>query len=158
MTLKTRKSDMRRFFEKVNQSGPTPTDRPELGPCWVWTCFVHDGYGRFWFEGRQWPAHRWLFEQLRGVIPAGYEPDHLCRNRACVNPDHIEVVTQAEDVRRGGVFRRGHAYGNAAIQAARTHCPRNHPYDEANTRIYAGRRHCRACGREGYHRRKATAS
>lgn len=156
MTLKTRKDALERFWEKVNKSGSLPTEKPELGACWVWTRFTNDGYGRFWFEGRNWQAHRWLYEHLNGPLPEGFEPDHLCRNRACVNPSHIEVITQAENVRRGGVYRRGHAYGNAAIQAEKTHCFKGHPFDEANTRIYQGKRHCRACARERWHARKVT--
>lgn len=157
MKLKTRKTALERFWEKVNRAGPTSLDRPDLGACWIWTAFTHDGYGRFWFEGRNWPAHRWLYESMHGPIADGYEPDHLCRNRACINPQHIEVVTQAENVRRGGVQRRGHAYGNALVQTQKTHCPKNHAYDEANTRMYRGKRNCRACAREGYHARKAAS-
>ena len=145
-----------RFQARVNHNGPVPDLRPELGPCHVWTGFLHDGYGRFWFDGRNWPAHRWLLEQSTGPLPEGHEPDHLCRNRACVRLSHLEVVTQAENVRRAGPFRRGRAVGNAALEAAKTHCPQGHPYDDENTRVKNGRRHCRACGRARYHERKAS--
>lgn len=158
MTLKTRKDALDRFRSKVNTGGPLPDEKPELGPCHVWTKAIStDGYGRFWFEGRNHPAHRWLYEHTKEAIPKGYEPDHLCRRRHCVNLAHIEIITQAENVKRGGVYRRGRTLGNAAVQAAKTHCPKNHPYDDANTRHYAGRRHCRACAREGWHARKAAA-
>lgn len=158
MTLKTRKDVLDRFWSKVNTNGPLPDEKPELGPCMVWTrALTTDGYGRFWFEGYTRPAHRWLYEQENEPVPDGYEPDHRCRRRNCVNLLHIEIVTQAENVRRGGIYRQGHAYGNAVINVAKTHCPKNHPYDEANTRMYRGRRNCRACAREGWHSRKKAA-
>lgn len=159
MSLRTRKDDLARFWSKVDREGPIPSHDPSLGRCWVWTAATtRDGYGRFWFEGSTGPAHRWIVEQSRGPIPRGFEPDHLCRNRTCVNPAHIEVVTQRENLRRAGFLRRGRAIGNAAVQSAKTRCPAGHEYDRANTRICsAGKRHCRACARARWHARKASA-
>lgn len=157
MKTRTREDARERFFRKVDKAGPVPAARPDLGPCWNWTAFLNDGYGRFWFDGFNWQAHRWLYEQTYGPIPQGHEPDHLCNNRACVRLDHLEIVTQQENLRRSGALHKGRRVGNAVLLAAKTHCPKGHPYDEANTRHYQGHRACRACGRATYHARKASS-
>ena len=97
------------------------------------------GYGTIRIQGRTWYSHRYAYELTRGPVPEGMEIDHLCRNRACANPTHLEPVTHAENVRRGN---------GGWNSRAKTHCPQNHPYDEANTGHGSGRRHCRTCGRE----------
>lgn len=74
---------------------------PETG-CWNFTGSVSkDGYGRRSFDGKMTTAHRSVYEQLRGPIPDGLDLDHLCRNRRCVNPDHLEPVTRRVNVMRG---------------------------------------------------------
>jgi hypothetical protein len=139
---------MARFMAKVDMHGPVPAHRSDLGPCWVWTAFLnHLGYGRFSadVDGRrsQVQAHRWLYEQLLGPIPPGLEPDHLCRNRGCVNPAHLEPVTHTENMLRGQTVN--------AINAAKTHCPRGHEYTPENTYIAPPgsrtKRRCRICNR-----------
>lgn len=84
-------------------------------------------------DGSKAMAHRWLYEHHGGSIPEGYDIDHLCRNRACVNPEHLEPVTRAENIRRAA--------------AIKTHCVNGHPFDEANTLIPPGTNHrrCKAC-------------
>ena len=124
---------MRRFDEKVL---PTPSG------CWEWAGWHnHKGYGMFWFEGRDQPAHRVSYTLSVGEIPAGLDLDHLCRNRGCVNPAHLEPVTRGENLLRGDTFN--------ARNAAKTECPKGHPYDDKNTyTTRKGGRSCRTCHRE----------
>ena len=89
-----------RFWAKV-RIGSIPAHRPGLGPCWQWTASRdRDGYGRF-LVGKNLHAHRLAYETLVGPIPDGLESDHLCRNRPCVCPAHIEPVTHAVNKQRG---------------------------------------------------------
>lgn len=73
--------------------------------CWVWEGELRSGYGRMKINGKPISAHRYSYELANGSIPVGLELDHLCRNRACTNPDHLEPVTHSENVRRGWVIR-----------------------------------------------------
>jgi hypothetical protein len=71
------------------------------GECWTWVGAVTSrGYGSFGYEGRIWSTHRLAYELLVGAIPAGLTIDHLCRNKLCCNPAHLEPVTLAENLRR----------------------------------------------------------
>jgi hypothetical protein len=113
-------------------------DRGHESACWIWTASVDNGgYGKFGVSGRVLGAHRVAYELLVGPVPEGLELDHLCRERACINPTHLEPVTRAENHRRG-------------YWVQRTHCVNGHPFDEANTYIRAdnGWRVCRSCDRE----------
>lgn len=124
----------------------TPWDRfwakvDTTGICWEWTgSLTGPGHGHLWFQGRYRGAHCVAYELLVGPIPAGLHLDHLCRNRPCVNPDHLEPVTPAENIRRGSSL--------SAQRARRTECPKGHPYDAENTVTdRRGRRYCRECRR-----------
>lgn len=96
-----------------------------------------NGYGRF---GDQ-RAHRVSYEWEFGPIPDGLQIDHLCRNRACILPEHLEAVTQQENMRRGTL----HLVYEARRTA--THCVHGHAFDQANTYPYRGARQCLACKR-----------
>lgn len=140
-----------RFWSKVDRNGPVSAHRPDLGPCWLWTAALDkDGYGRFWDDGRMRPAHTVSWELTSGrPFPEGLEPDHLCRNRACVAAAHLEPVTGVENIRRGDA---GQATG--ARMLAKTHCPQGHPYGGENLYVASnGDRHCRACQCERARRR-----
>ena len=121
--------------------------------CWQWTGKLTDkGYGRINVGGRIYRAHRYAYEVFVGAIPDGLTIDHLCRNRACVNPKHLEPVTQAVNMSRSPITI-------PTLNAAKTHCPADHPYDDVNTYVDPlGRRRCRACREESlrrYHARRA---
>lgn len=122
-----------------------------VGDCLIWTGPKNQGgYGRIARSSGSSYVHRAAWIALRGPIPAGLHLDHLCRQRACWNPDHLEPVTPRENVLRGE--------GLPAVNVTKTHCPQGHPYDEQNTgRTPKGGRRCRACERAAYHRRRAAS-
>ncbi len=123
-----------RFWEKVR--GDSPDE------CWEWTASTTGtGYGQLMFPDRRLrKAHRIAYELVIGVIPPGLTLDHLCRNRKCVNPAHLEPVTHRENILRGE--------GLGATKARQTHCKRGHPLSGDNLYVPPKRprqRHCRAC-------------
>lgn len=112
--------------------------------CWIWTgAHLASGYGSFRWQGRSRVTHRVAWTALVADIAPGLQVDHLCRNRSCCNPAHLEPVTQAENL------RRGHGFGG--INAQKDACPQGHPYDEHNTYTRPSApttRECRTCRRQ----------
>ena len=123
---------MDRFWKKVERSGG----------CWNWLGYRdRDGYGRVGINGKVLGAHRVAYELMIGPVPSGAELDHLCRNRHCVNPAHLEAVTHKENMLRGA--------GVGSENAAKDRCVKGHLFDEKNTYLRPiGGRNCRACGRD----------
>ena len=112
--------------------------------CWQWHGMTtKKGYGRFTVNRmKKEGAHRFSYEMLVGPIPEGLVIDHLCRNRGCVNPAHLEVVTASENVRR-----------QVSRNSKKTHCIYGHPLAGDNLRVRPGRRICLTCTkrRNDYH-------
>lgn len=139
-----------RFWSKVNRNGEIPIARPDLGPCWLWIGATkkcgQEYYGKFTLGNgptNNLQAHRVAFEIVRGIIPEPLVLDHLCRITLCVNPFHLEPVTQKVNVLRGTSL--------AAQNALKTHCVAGHPFSEKNTywqqHRFGLKRKCRECHR-----------
>lgn len=106
--------------------------------CWLWQLFIDkDGYGVIHIrDGGSQRAHRRSYEAFGGEIPDDFHIDHLCRNRACVNPDHLEPVTCKENIARGNT-----GFNNKS----KTHCPAGHLYADNLILEKDGGRKCRKC-------------
>lgn len=120
-----------RFWEKVAL--------PDENGCMRWLgAMMPQGYGSFRVADKAVTAHRFSYELAEGPIPAGLHIDHLCRNRRCAAPAHLEPVTPGENARRGDAWK---------VNGLKTHCPRGHAYSPENTWVYRGSRFCKACDR-----------
>lgn len=119
-----------RFFARV-VAGP--------GCCWIWTGPLSGPYASFSVGRRSVLGHRWVWEFTNSPIPEGLTVDHLCRVKRCVNPSHMEIVTQRVNGERSD--------SAAALNSRKTECVNGHPFDAANTYTPPGgaRRVCRAC-------------
>lgn len=103
--------------------------------CWEWLGSHNGkGYGIFWYENSYRAAHRFGYAMMRSPIPDGLQLDHLCRNRGCVNPWHLEPVTALENQMRGLPHR-----------ATPSMCPKGHLYSPENTYVPPSKPHLRMC-------------
>lgn len=118
-------------------------DKTDPSGCWIWKGTMgHGGYGIFRMGGQgasYLRAHRVVYEEVAGPIPDGLVLDHLCRVRHCVNPGHLEPVTQEENVLRS-------PESPSAVNSRKTHCKHGHPYSGDNLYVTPrGERQCRIC-------------
>lgn len=126
-------SESKRFWARVEPDG--------IYGCWIWTAGLSEGYGSVGIRGRVYLAHRLSYTNTIGDPGADRQLDHLCRNRPCVNPFHLEPVTHAENIRRAGPPRK----------EAKTHCKNGHSYSGDNLYLYPdGRRECAICRKRYY--------
>ncbi len=115
--------------------------------CWFWIgSLTQQGYGRMWVKSRNSTnyAHRIVYELLVGPIPEGLTIDHLCRNKLCVNPEHMEAVSSRVNALRG--------YGPPAINARKRRCHKGHLFNDKNVMLVRGgrKRQCKICWSEYY--------
>lgn len=130
-------TDEQRFWATVNRAGPVPEYAPHLGPCSLWLGTPNRfGYGRFTADGKRWRAHRYAWAVIAGrPLTPGLVLDHLCRVTLCVEVEHLEETTIADNMARSPL-----------APGARTHCPHGHAYEDGNLYLTAkGHRHCRTC-------------
>lgn len=131
------RSPAERFWEKVDKTGE----------CWWWRASLDaHGYGSFYMDGRTRYAYHVAYEWLVGPRPDGMDLDHLCRNRACVNPVHLEPVPRGVNLHRSPITQ-------TSINAAKTHCIHGHEFTPENTRRDPWRR-CETCRKAGVARRR----
>lgn len=129
------------------------------GDCRVWTgVLTYNGYGKVRMKHRTSRAHRASYEAFVGPIPEGLEIDHLCRNRACIKPSHLEPVTRPENHRRRWLVNP--TFPPHPQLASESHCANGHEWTPENTRIQVrpgkrDRKTCRTCAREETRRRRA---
>ena len=141
------RDNQRKYRERKGIAGKTPEQRfwshirKEDNGCWRWTGNINSvtGYGRFCVKYVEHVAHRYSYELLVGTIPEGLQLHHLCRNRWCVNPNHLLPITSRDHLRLENPL--------IVSNLSKTHCPVGHPYTEENTLRdkTTGKRKCREC-------------
>lgn len=130
-----KQKDVDRFWLKVDKN---------IKNCWEYLGFKDkDGYGVFSINGKVYRPHRIVYFLTFGKISSKKTLDHLCRNRGCVNPNHLEEVTLKENILRGNA--------PSSLNSKKNYCPKGHPYDKIDT---LGHRRCSICIRDGVRRHR----
>jgi HNH endonuclease len=123
---------LQRFFDRINTY--------DMNKCWEWiNGRTKGGYAgfRYYFNGvKGYQGHVYSYLRFKGDIPKGLVVHHICNNRPCVNPTHLEAVTTRQNIQMGNTGQ---------YNKIKTHCPLGHPYDEKNTRVHKNRRVCATC-------------
>ncbi len=134
-----REDVLERFFAKVNKTSS----------CWNWINISRKGhgYGRFWWNGQGIQAHRFAYLLFISDIPNNLVIDHICRNKSCVNVNHLRLITNKENILIGN--------GAPAVNSRKTHCNRGHEFNFSNTHIDKKGRRCKACNFLNNRRSKA---
>lgn len=131
---------MRTLIERFTEKIAEPSDNHN--DCWEWNgSKTGNGYGQIWLNRKNTAAHRLSHELFIGPIPEGHAVDHLCRNRLCVRPDHLQALSHRENWSQWNL--------------GKTHCRHGHPYNEENTYRHRGERQCRICLRDATRRYQA---
>lgn len=134
MYTKTYEQKVETFWKHVDRSGGD-------NACWPWTSWMNSkGYGKFKLCGWHSSAHRIAYAVTHGEIPEGYDIDHICNNRACCNPSHLQAISHRENVLRSENTIAGR-------QSRQTHCKRGHPLSGDNLLMEGNKRFCRECKR-----------
>lgn len=144
----------RRFWNKINPNGPISLIRGVHGSCWTWTASTdHNGYGRFYDGQTMTRPYRWAYEQQFGPVAPGLHLDHLCRNRLCCRPSHLEPVTPRMNTLRG--------MSPGAVAYRTNRCFKGHELTPGNTGMRRdGSRICKTCDAarsRAYYARKQAA-
>ena len=138
-----------RFNSKVDTAGPTQSHMTTA--CHQWTAYTLNGYGRFRVGAKMIRSHRVSYEIHRGPIPDGLHVLHECDNPTCVNPDHLWLGTNQDNI--DDKMAKGR---HVSANGEKTHCKHGHEFTEENTYRHSGRRWCRACGARRDKARRAT--
>lgn len=150
LKMKSTMNTTRKPYPKRCPKDATPLERlelriqrqqlnPDTTECWIWPGGLTDGYGIITINNKKHMTHRLMYTEKKGEIPANMELDHLCRQRACCNPDHLEAVSHRTNILRGNSFIHK--------QTQQTHCLRGHEFTAENTYLKRKSRCCRECAK-----------
>jgi hypothetical protein len=128
------------------------------GFCWHYGDYKHKNHATVYFAGRRIGVHKVVYEYLVGLVPEGYKLDHVCRNKRCVNPDHLEPVTHSENIKRAWKYSTKQGFEGAGKRSkVSTHCRKGHNLSDVGVLLSkrangTERKKCRACQHDAQER------